>query len=103
MANYGGNWRQPAEQLGVNHKTAYAWIREGRDEAKQKGGRRRKWTDEQIDGLVAMTESDPALTPRQLSEITLLKLEVHVSPSAIHNYLQGKLITIKKLMLFLLL
>ena len=37
-ANDGGNWRQLAEQLGVNHKTAYTWIREGRDEAKQKGG-----------------------------------------------------------------
>ena len=37
VANYGGNWRQPAEQLGVNHKTAYAWIRESGDEAKQKG------------------------------------------------------------------
>ena len=53
-ANDGGNWRQLAEQLGVNHKTAYTWIREGRDEAKQKGGRRRKCTNEQIDVLVAM-------------------------------------------------
>ena len=35
-ANDGGNWRQLAEQLGVNPKTAYTWIREGRDEAKQK-------------------------------------------------------------------
>ena len=67
-ANDGGNWRQLAEQLGVNHKTAYTWIREGRDEAKQKGGRRRKCTNEQIDVLVAMIESDPTLTLRQLSE-----------------------------------
>ena len=43
-----------------------------------------------------MIESDPTLTPRQLSERTLLELEVLVSPSTIHNYLQGKLITIKK-------
>ena len=25
-ANDGGNWRQLAEQLGVNHKTAYTWF-----------------------------------------------------------------------------
>ena len=95
-ANDGGNWRQLAEQLGVNHKTAYTWIREGRDEAKQKGGRRRKCTNEQIDVLVAMIESDPTLTLRQLSERTLPEFGVHVSPSTIHNYLQGKLITLKK-------
>ena len=95
-ANDGGNWRQLAEQLGVNHKTAYTWIREGRDEAKQKGGRRRKCTNEQIDVLVAMIESDPTLTLRQLSERTLPEFRVHVSPSTIHNYLQGKLITLKK-------
>ena len=43
-----------------------------------------------------MIESDPALTLRQLSERTLLEFGVHVSPSTIHNYLQGKLITLKK-------
>jgi transposase-like protein len=25
-ADDGGNWRQLAEQLGVNHKTAYTWF-----------------------------------------------------------------------------
>ena len=43
-----------------------------------------------------MIDSDPTLTLSQLSERTLLELEVHVSPSTIHYYLQGKLITIKK-------
>ena len=95
-ANDGGNWRQLAEQLGVNPKTAYTWIREGRDEAKQKGGRCRKCTNEQIDVLVAMIESDPTLMLRQLSERTLPEFGVHVSPSTIHNYLQGKFITLKK-------
>jgi transposase len=95
-ANDGGNWRQLAEQLGVNHKTAYTWIREGRDEAKQKGGRRGKCTNEQIDVLVVMIESDPTLTLRQLPDRTLLEFGVHVRPSTIHNYLQGKLIALKK-------
>jgi transposase len=95
-ANDGGNWRQLAEQLGVNHKTAYTWIHEGRDEAKQKAGRRRKCTNEQIDVHVAMIESNPTLTLMQLSGRTLPEFGVHVSPSTINNYLQGKLITLKK-------
>ena len=95
-ANDDGNWRQLAEHLGLNHKTSYTLIREGRDEAKQKGGRRRKCTNEQIGVLVAMFESDPTLTLRQLSERTLPEFGVHASPSIIHNYLQGKLITLKR-------
>ena len=94
--NDGGNWRQLAEQLGVNHKTAYTWIRKGRDEPKQKGGRQRKCTNEQIDLLVVMIESDPTLTLKQLSERTLPEFGVQVIPWTIHNYLKGKLITLKK-------
>lgn len=95
-ANDGGNWRQLAEQLGVNHSTAYTWIREGRDEPKKKGGRQRKCTNAQIDVLVDMIERDPTLTLRQLSGRTLPEFGVHVGPSTIHNYLEGRLITLKK-------
>ena len=95
-ANDGGDWRQLAEQLGVNHNTAYTWIGEGRDEAKKKGERRKKFTNEQIEALVGMDESDPTLTLRQLSDRTLAEFGVAVSPSTIHNYLQGKIITLKK-------
>lgn len=85
----GGNWRQLAEHLGVNYQTAYTWIREDCDKPKQKGGRKRKFTDEHIDALVAMVEQDLTLKGVLLCRRTLTEFRVHVSASTIHNYLQG--------------
>ena len=43
-----------------------------------------------------MIERDPGLTLNQLSERTQQAFRVHLSKSTIHNYLNGKLITLKK-------
>ena len=96
LANNGGNWRELAEQLGVKYKTAYTWIRADAEHPKPKGGRQKKLTDDQIDDVVAMIERDPGLTLNQLSERTQQAFGVHLSKSTIHNYLNGKLITLKK-------
>ena len=80
-----GNWRELAEQLGVDDKSAYTWIREGRDEAKQKGGRRRKCTNEQIDVLVAMIESDRTLTLRQKAYPNLESMSAHQLSTIIYR------------------
>ena len=43
-----------------------------------------------------MIERDPALTSQQLSERTQQAFGVHVSKSTIHNYLEGRFITLRK-------
>ena len=91
-ANDGSNW-----QFGVNYKTAYIYmVCEDRDEIKQKRRRERICTNEQVNVLVVINESDSTLTFRQLSKRSLTEFGVHVSASNIHNYLQKKLITLKK-------
>ena len=54
LANNGGNWRDLAEQLGVNYKTAYTWIRNDAESPKPRGGSQKKLTDAQIDHVVAL-------------------------------------------------
>ena len=98
MANNGGNWRELVEQLGVKYKTAYTWIRSDAKHPNPKGGSRKKLTNDQIpkggsrkkltnnqiDNVVSMIERDPGLTLK------------HVCKSTIHNYLEGRLITLEK-------
>lgn len=96
VANDGGDWRQLAQQLGVKYKTAYTWINADAEQPKRKGGSRKKLLDEQIDNIVAMIEMDPSLTLKQLAERTEHELGVRVCKSSIHNYLEGRLITLKK-------
>ena len=94
--NNGGNWPKLVEQFGVKYKTAYSWIRAGAKHPEPKGGRQKKLTDDQINTVVAMIELDPALTLQQLSERTQSAFGFHDSKSTIYNYLEGSLITLKK-------
>ena len=57
---------------------------------------KKKLTNDQINDVVTMIERDPGLTLKQLSERTEQELGVHVCKSTIHNYLEGRLITLKK-------
>ena len=98
LTNNSRNWRELAEPLGVKYKTAYSWIRADAEHPKFKGGRQKKLSDDQIDDVVAMIERDPGLTLNQLSERTqqAFGVHLHLSKSTIHNYLNWKLITLKK-------
>ena len=96
VANDGGNWRQLAQQLDVKYKTAYTWISAHAEHPRRKGGSVKKMTDGQVDNIVAMIEMDPSLTLKQLAERTEQELGVRVCKSSIHNYLEGRLITLKK-------
>lgn len=96
VADEGGDWRQLAEQLGVAYHTAYTWVRSGRNSSMTKGGTSKILSEEQIDLLLVEVEKDPSLTLNQLVEKAQELLEVRLSKSTIHNYLEGRLITLKK-------
>ena len=96
-ADDGGDWKQLCATLQVNPKTAYVWVKAGAEERRPTaGGRRKALTEEQVDALCLMVEEDPSITLNALKERLLNDFEVRVSVSSIHNYLEGRLFTVKK-------
>jgi len=96
VANEEGDWRQLANQLGVKYKTAYTWVRAQADIPKPKGGSEKRLTEDQIDILVAEIEKDPSVTLEQLVQRSKDSMGISLCKSTIHNYLDGRLITVKK-------
>ena len=93
----GGDWKQLCATLRVNPKTAYIWVKAGDEERRPTaGGRRKALTEEQVDALCLMVEEDPSVLLNALKERLLNDFEVQVSVSLIHNYLEGRLFTVKK-------
>ena len=95
-ANKCGDWKHLAQQLGINEKTAYTWIRNETPLPKRKGGSRKKLSEDNIDRLCEEMEKDPALTLEQLVEKVRNLFGVQVSKSSLSEYLKGKLVTLKK-------
>lgn len=93
----GGDWRELAESLGINKKTAYNWARRGEAEFKHRGGKQqKKLTEDQIGEIVTEVERKPSSTLKQLSEKVKTEYDVDVSVQTVYNYLHGRLITLKK-------
>lgn len=97
LAEDGGDWDTLAATLNVNKKTAYSWVNSGRSKGDQRGGKKpRKLTTNQVDEICLEIEADNQLTLQQLSDKCFLKFGIRLSPSSMHNYLKGKLISVKK-------
>lgn len=97
-ADRGGDWRGLANQLNVNYKTAYGWVRSGESSGKARGGYKRKYlNDDQIQSVVNHVEMDPEVTLRQLKEYIQGQFQIRLAMSTIGNYMDGHLYTIKKL------
>lgn len=93
----GRDWKATAEALGVPYKTAYRWIREDPEtERPKRGGSRKRLSEEQIDQICFFIEEDPSLTLKQIATKVQTEMHVAVSPSTVHSYLLGRVITLKK-------
>ncbi|MEL7309172.1 MAG: hypothetical protein AAGK05_15815 [Pseudomonadota bacterium] len=95
-ANRGEDWVALSKQLGVQYKTAYAWIRSGKCSGTGRGGKKpKKLTDEMVQKLIEWVESDPQITLKTLRRNILRDYQVSVCVSTIGNCLEGKLYTVK--------
>ena len=52
--------------------------------------------EEQVDAICGMIEEDQGITLKALKERILADFQLNVAISAIHNYLEGRLLTLKK-------
>ena len=83
--------------LRVNTKTAHGWVKSGAQERRpHAGGRRKALTEEQVDAICGMIEEDQGITLKALKERILADFQLDVAISTIHNYLEGRLLTLKK-------
>jgi len=96
VAREEGDWPQLANHLGIKYKTAYTWVCAGNNIRKPKGGSLKKLTEDQINILIEEIERDPSVTLQQLVQITNALFGLSISKSTIHNYLSGRLISVKK-------
>ena len=96
-ARQGLNWKVLADNLGVKYHTAYCWIPNMDAEPRaRRGGSTKRLTENQIDDLISIVEEDPRLTLAQIKEQYFIGAGVELAQSTIHNYLAGRLITLKK-------
>ena len=95
-AESGNDWQALSVSLGVKYQTAYAWVRSGECERRPRGGSQKKLNEEQINFICEEIERDPQLTLLQLSDKVRDHYDISVSPTSVHRYLSGRLITLKK-------
>lgn len=96
-ANRGDDWVALAASLGVKYKTAFHWVRSGRDVMLAKGGKKPKiMTEDEIDLIISWIEEKCDYTMKQIKEKILQTFEKNVSVSTIGNYLEGRLFTVKQ-------
>lgn len=96
----GEDWGAVCSVLGVNRRTAMDWIRryESNDEGPRVGGfKPKKLNETQVDELVNWVSEHPASTLEMLRLRVKAEFEIEISRSTVSNYLDGRLITVKKL------
>lgn len=71
-SNRGDDWVALAETLNVNYKTAYHWVRSGREVMLNKGGKKPKLlNDQQIENIISWIEENCSITLKQLQSKVL--------------------------------
>lgn len=96
-AHHGEDWRAVALNNDVPVKTAYGWISRGYASPKKRGGyRKRKLSEEDINYVIGLLERNPVITLKEMRAKLMINRNVTVTVTTLHNYLVGKLYTVKK-------
>ena len=96
-ADGGGDWKAQCANLRVNPKTAHGWVKSDVQERRPHAdGRRKALTEKQVDTICRMIEEDQEITLKALKERILADFQLNVAISTIHNYLEGRLLMLKK-------
>lgn len=95
----GGDWKLVAKSLNVHVNTCRGWIQllESTEPRKQHSGMRRKALTSHIDSLVEWVTGENTVTLTNLRLRLKAVFEFEVSTSTVARYLDGRLITSKKL------
>lgn len=97
VADRGEDWPALAKSLGVLYKTAYAWVTDGRQQTKARGGCKPKLLNQdQVETILSWIEEDCDLTLVQMQSRVFSEMHIVISTSSIANYLQGQVYTLKK-------
>ncbi|KAG2764559.1 hypothetical protein Pcac1_g23749 [Phytophthora cactorum] len=103
VARRGGVWEETAEGLGVNYKTATAWVRRHVTHGEEvrvlpRGGKRgSKVTDFCVQFWLGKRREDPDLTLRQLADALEHESGVYVVPQTVKNHVDGACFTLKQM------
>lgn len=90
-AERGDDWAALAVELGINYKTAFSWLRPGSKKMIAK-----ILNELQIEVIIAWIEENGEFTLTQIKEKILENFHQSVSVTAIANYLEGRLFTLKE-------
>lgn len=95
-ANKGDDWVSLAETLNVKYKTAYHWVRSGRDKMLKKGGKKPKTlSNEIVENMISWVEEDCCITLKQLQSKLIREHNINISTSSVANYLENQLFRLK--------
>jgi transposase len=97
VAANGGDWQYIAEALHVPYTTAYGWLQRADEIPRQRGGdRRSKLSPQQIAVIVSWLEDNSQLTIAAIRDRIQAELGVFISQQTVSRYLDGCLISFKK-------
>ena len=94
----GEDWQLVAKSNGINHHTAYNWIRTNTLAPKPKGGKKfEKLTSAVLATMLEYISDNPLITLQSIKEKLQSELQLTVSTTAIHNRLDGQFYSVKKI------
>ena len=99
-AERGDDWASIAEANGIKKSTASNWVRRGRADEKQRGGKRngrQKVYDIHIEALIDCLNDNCQLALKQLRKKMFDMFGIRVSQSTIANHLEGRMISLKQI------
>ncbi|CAG9760986.1 unnamed protein product [Ceutorhynchus assimilis] len=92
----GKDWRECADALGINVRTAHEWIKKDQPLPKPKGSLGfRKRTAEIESTLVEWVEENATITLANLADSVFEQFHIRVCVNTIKNWLDGKLFSVK--------
>ena len=98
-ANGGEDWRNIAKANGVSTSTAYGWIKRSEEPEKRRGGARvTNMTEETVEKAIGYVANNPLISLKEIQEKLRVEENVSVSTTTIHNKLDMRFYTIKKVL-----
>lgn len=92
-AREGGDWLKLSQDLGIKRNTAESWLKSDSEVPNKRGGDRRGiLTEDHKERLIALLESDPQITLKEM----IYRLGIPCNESTVSRALNGMAFTIKK-------
>ena len=95
----GSDWKALCANLRINPKTTHDGskvVLNSTQDPTLVAGARKALMEEQVDAICRMIMEDQGITLKALKERILAEFQLNVAILTIHNYLEGRLLTLKK-------